>query len=69
MLLEEADTYGEVHLSQSSLATLLGASRQSVNEALAEMRKERLVETGYRMVRVIDRAGLCAVVGSPAQVC
>ena len=30
MLVDEADRYGEVHLSQTSLATLLGASRQSV---------------------------------------
>lgn len=69
LLLEEADAYDEVHLSQSSLATLLGASRQSVNEALAELRKDGLAETGYRMVRVTDRPGLCALVGSPVEVC
>ncbi len=69
LLLDEADPYGEVHLSQSSLATLLGASRQSVNEALAVLRREGLAETGYRMVRVLDRVGLCQVVGSPAEVC
>ncbi len=69
LLLEEADAYGEVHLSQSSLATLLGASRQSVNEALSDLRREGLAETGYRMVRVLDRVGLCKVVGSPVEVC
>lgn len=65
MLLDEADAYGEVHLSQSSLATLLGASRQSVNEALAELRQLGLAETGYRMIRVKDREGLAGVAGVP----
>lgn len=69
LLLEEADGFGEVHLSQSSLATLLGASRQSVNEALAELRRDGIADTGYRKVRVLDRSRLCEVVGSPARVC
>ena len=63
MLLDEADAYGEVHLSQTSLATLLGASRQSINEALSEFRKADMVVTGYRMVRVIDDVGLAGVAG------
>jgi CRP-like cAMP-binding protein len=66
ILLEESDAYGEVHLSQSSLATLLGASRQSVNEALSELRKEGLAETGYRVMRVVDRDGLAAAAGREA---
>lgn len=64
LLLDEADAYGEVHLSQSSLATLLGASRQSVNEALSELREQGYVETGYRLVRVLDRNGLATIVGA-----
>lgn len=63
MLLDEADSYGEVHLSQTSLATLLGASRQSINEALSEFRRAGIVDTGYRMVRVVDDARLAAVAG------
>ena len=63
MLVDEADRYGEVHLSQSSLATLLGASRQSVNEALSALRREQLVETGYRVIRVLDEAGLSVIAG------
>ena len=63
LLLDEADGYGEVHLSQSSIATLLGASRQSVNEALAEFRDGRGVETGYRVIRVVDRRVLEEVAG------
>jgi len=54
LLLDEADGRGEIHLSQSSIAGLLGASRQSVNEALAELRARGAVETGYRMIRLVD---------------
>jgi CRP-like cAMP-binding protein len=67
LLLDEADVYGEVHLSQSSLATLLGASRQSVNEALSELRNLGYVDTGYRMVRVLNRDGLAMIVGTEAE--
>ena len=63
MLLDEADSYGEVQLSQASLATLLGASRQSVNEALSDLRTGGMVETGYRVIRVLDRAALAGVSG------
>ena len=63
MLLDEADGFGEVHLSQTSLATLLGASRQSINEALSELRKDDLVDTGYRMVRVLDEDRLADIAG------
>lgn len=63
MLVDEADRYGEVHLSQTSLATLLGASRQSVNEALSSLRSEALVETGYRVIRVLDADGLGEIAG------
>lgn len=63
LLLDEADVYGEVQLSQASIATLLGASRQSVNEALSEFRDRGWVETGYRMVRVVDGDGIADVSG------
>jgi len=56
LLMDEVDGKGEVHLSQSSIATLLGASRQTVNEALADLRREGAVETGYRHIRVKDRS-------------
>jgi CRP-like cAMP-binding protein len=67
LLLDEADRYGEVHLSQSSLADLLGASRQSVNEALADFREARAIETGYRLIRVTDRERLATVTGQTAE--
>ena len=66
VLLDETDDYGEVHLSQSSLADLLGASRQSVNEALATFREEGTIETGYRVIRVLRRDALREVVGRTA---
>jgi CRP/FNR family transcriptional regulator len=58
LLGEEADTRGEVHLSQTTIATLLGVSRQSVNEALGRLREQGAVETGYRHIRVLDSAKL-----------
>lgn len=54
LLAEEADQKGEVHLSQTTIATLLGVSRQSVNEALGKLRDRETVETGYRQIRVLD---------------
>ncbi|MGH8915436.1 MAG: Crp/Fnr family transcriptional regulator [Acidimicrobiia bacterium] len=54
LLGEEADRRGDVHLSQTTLATLLGVSRQSVNEALSRLRDQGAVETGYRHIRVLD---------------
>lgn len=54
ILVDEQDAFGEVALSQASLAELLGASRQSVNEALSQLRDAGGIETGYRRVTVID---------------
>lgn len=61
LVLDEADRYGEVRLSQTSLANLLGASRQSVNQALSELRETGGIETGYRLVRLVDRESLEAI--------
>jgi len=66
LLLDEADRFGEVHLSQASLATLLGASRQSVNEALGELREIGAAATGYRRIRVLDTELLASVAGRVA---
>jgi CRP/FNR family transcriptional regulator, cAMP and macrophage regulator len=54
LLHEEADSHGVVHLSQAAIARLLGVSRQTVNEAIGELRTRRLVETGYRVIRLTD---------------
>ena len=61
LVLDEADRYGEVRLSQTSLANLLGASRQSVNQALSQLRRKDVIETGYRVIRVLDREALEAI--------
>jgi CRP/FNR family transcriptional regulator len=61
LLANEANERSEVALSQATMATLLGASRQSVNEALNYLKRRGIVETGYRLVRVVDRAALSRV--------
>jgi CRP-like cAMP-binding protein len=63
MVLDEADRYGDLRLSQASLAGLLGASRQSVNQALSELRADGAVETGYRVISRANEAALAAAVG------
>ncbi len=55
LILDEADRFGEVRLSQTSLANLLGSTRQTVNQALAQLRKAGAIETGYRVIRVVNR--------------
>ncbi|MGA7097052.1 MAG: Crp/Fnr family transcriptional regulator [Acidimicrobiia bacterium] len=64
LLGEEADPRGDVHLSQTTIATLLGVTRQSVNEALGRLRDQNLVETGYRQIRVLDQARLSRISNS-----
>jgi len=54
LLDDEADSYGDVLLSQAAIAELLGVSRQSVNEALAALRKDGAIETGYRRITIVD---------------
>jgi CRP-like cAMP-binding protein len=64
LILDEADHFGEVRLSQASLANLLGASRQTVNHALSELKDAGAIETGYRVIRVIDREPLIRISGT-----
>jgi CRP-like cAMP-binding protein len=62
LLVEESKKQnGEIQLSQSAIATLLGASRQTVNEAIGTLRETGAVETGYRQIRVLDRETLSRV--------
>ncbi|MGI9586330.1 MAG: Crp/Fnr family transcriptional regulator [Acidimicrobiia bacterium] len=61
VLVDERDEYGEVALSQASIAELLGASRQSVNEALAQLRASGSIETGYRRITVVDEDALLRI--------
>lgn len=54
LLAEESPEPGEVRLSQAALATLLGATRQTVNEAIGYLRRLGAVETGYGVINVKD---------------
>jgi len=64
LLGEEADRRGEVRLSQTTISTLLGVSRQSVNEALGRLREQGTVETGYRSIHVLDADKLALIAAS-----
>lgn len=66
LLAEEAEVRADVPLSQASIGTLLGVTRQSVNEALGELRRRGLVETGYRRITVKDVAALRSVAAQEA---
>ena len=54
LVLSQQDRFGEVRLSQAAIAELLGASRQSVNEAIGVLRHHGALETGYRRITVLD---------------
>jgi CRP-like cAMP-binding protein len=51
-----------LRMSQADLASLLGISRQTLNELLGKLKAERLVEIGFRSIRVPDPARLRASV-------
>jgi CRP-like cAMP-binding protein len=70
VLVELAASYGipseqhvelGVSLTQPELAALVGAAEPTVHRALALLRRENIVETGYRRVCVRDQARLAAV--------
>lgn len=64
LLVEEGERRTEIRLSQSTIANLLGVSRQSVNEALGRLREQGAVSTGYRTIRILDLGRLQAVAAS-----
>ncbi len=51
-------------LTQPDLAAMVGASEPSVHKALRQLRKDGVVETGYRQVVITDPAALIAISGS-----
>ncbi|GAA0447223.1 Crp/Fnr family transcriptional regulator [Actinoplanes lobatus] len=70
VLLEIATSCGEavgdtwlirVELSQTELASLVGAREDTVQRALRDLRREGLVRTGYRRITVLDAAALRAL--------
>lgn len=70
VLIELVTTYGTdtgeigVPLSQPELAALVGAAEPTVHRALAWLRKENIVATGYRRVVVRDHTRLEAIADS-----
>jgi CRP-like cAMP-binding protein len=55
LLVEESAKGGvDLELSQAVIATLLGSSRQTVNEAIGTLRDMGAVKTAYRTISVID---------------
>ena len=58
ILLDEQDAFGEVSMSQAAIAELLGASRQSVNEGLAQLKADGAITTAYRRISIIDEDAL-----------
>jgi CRP-like cAMP-binding protein len=52
----------EVPLTQSDLATIVGATRESVNKALVYLRGRNLVKVEGTQVRVLDPDGLRRVI-------
>jgi CRP-like cAMP-binding protein len=55
LLVEESAKSGaDLELSQAAIATLLGSSRQTVNEAIGTLRDMGAVKTAYRTISVID---------------
>lgn len=58
---ESAKGNAEIELSQAAIATLLGSSRQTVNEAIGTLRDIGAIETGYRMITVVDPDRLAEV--------
>ncbi len=67
MLLELAERFGHRHdgrirldlaLTQAEFATLVGATRQTVNECLGELSRLGLVRREGRSLELLDRAGL-----------
>jgi len=51
----------DIALTQPELAALVGAAEPTVHRALAKLRGEKIVDTGYRRVFVCDRDQLAVV--------
>jgi len=67
---ELGDSYGSttqgvltigIPLAQAELAALVGSSDAAVHKALQQLRRDGVIETGYRQLRVLDRARLADI--------
>ena len=59
-LLSHADSIsGELpEVTHEEIGNTIGAVRQTVTKTLAVMRKQGLVDTGPRRIRIVDRRGI-----------
>lgn len=58
-----AMTGGEIPISQSDLAEMIGVTRKAVNGWLGELERARLIERGYGVIRVLDPGRLERMLG------
>jgi CRP-like cAMP-binding protein len=54
---------GVLHMSQGSLAELVGHPRTSINRVLKHLESEGLVQVSYGQVQILDEAGLAKIAG------
>lgn len=54
----ESGADGVIECVQEDLAALIGTSVMTLSKALGVLKREGLIETGYRSLRIIDRDGL-----------
>jgi CRP/FNR family transcriptional regulator, cAMP and macrophage regulator len=54
---------GVLHLSQGSLAELVGHPRTSINRVLKQLEAQGLVKVSYGQVEIVDEAGLAKLSG------
>jgi DNA-binding GntR family transcriptional regulator len=47
-------TTPQIQLSQSHLASMLGVSHQTLNAALARLRRRGLVRVDFRMIELVE---------------
>ena len=52
------DEGGWIHISQSDLAEFLGATRESVNKTLTDLRKSKLIDVKRGAIKILNGRGL-----------
>ena len=62
ILLRLSDDEGRISATQEDLSRLIGMTRSSLRRIVADLVEGGAVETGYRQLRIVDRARLQAVI-------
>ena len=55
---EHGATTPQIQLSQSHLASMLGVSRQTLNAALARLRRRGLLRVGFRTIELVEQGAI-----------